>query len=183
MQDVMLDLETMGTSPNAAIIAIGAVEFDPVAGQLGERFYEVVDLQSSVDLGGVIDPSTVMWWLKQSDAARAAVGVDAIHIQDALGRFSAWLSKRADASELRMWGNGAGFDNVVLARAYNRAHRPAPWRFFNDRCYRTMKAQRPDVAFERTGTHHHALADAVSQAQHLIAILGGLTQEQKGQGK
>ena len=34
MPDVMLDLETMGTSPNAAIIAIGAVAFDADAGMI-----------------------------------------------------------------------------------------------------------------------------------------------------
>lgn len=48
MQDVMLDLETMGTDANAAIIAIGAVEFDIQNGEIGERFYAVIDLESAV---------------------------------------------------------------------------------------------------------------------------------------
>ena len=39
MQDVMLDLETMGNGPQAAIIAIGAVEFDIPTQQIGERLY------------------------------------------------------------------------------------------------------------------------------------------------
>jgi exodeoxyribonuclease VIII len=171
MKDVMLDLETMGTTPDAAIIAIGAVEFDPELGQLGERFYQVVDLQSSVDLGGVIEPSTVMWWMQQSEEARAAVRAGGAHLAVALGCFTTWLEQRAARDEVRIWGNGANFDNVVLATAYARAGHLLPWRFFNDRCYRTMKAQRRDVKLERSGTHHNALDDAVSQAQHLLAIM------------
>jgi DNA polymerase III epsilon subunit-like protein len=36
--DVMLDLETMGNGPDAAIVAIGAIEFDPAAERLGAPF-------------------------------------------------------------------------------------------------------------------------------------------------
>ncbi|MFA5379904.1 MAG: 3'-5' exoribonuclease, partial [Dehalococcoidia bacterium] len=45
--EVSLDLETMGNGPDAAIIAIGAVEFSLETGLLGQEFYEVVDLESS----------------------------------------------------------------------------------------------------------------------------------------
>lgn len=61
---VMVDLETMGKKHNAPIVAIGAVVFDPATGSIGESFYKVVCLESSVNWGAVIDPSTVIWWLK-----------------------------------------------------------------------------------------------------------------------
>jgi hypothetical protein len=171
MNDVMVDLETMGTGPDAAIIAIGAVEFDPVAGDTGETFYEVVSLESSVQGGGVIDPSTVIWWLGQSEDARSAVRAEGVHINIALIRFAEWLGRRALADDLRLWGNGAGFDNVVLEAAYRRGLRHCPWHFWNNRCYRTMKGMYPDVRAVRSGTHHNALDDAMTQAQHLIAIM------------
>ena len=41
--DIMLDLETMGTGPNAAIVAIGAVAFDLQAGTIGDHWYRWVD--------------------------------------------------------------------------------------------------------------------------------------------
>lgn len=69
---VMVDLETMGKKHNAPIVAIGAVVFDPATGSIGESFYKVVCLESSVNWGAVIDPSTVIWWLKQSSEARSA---------------------------------------------------------------------------------------------------------------
>lgn len=172
MLDVMLDLETMGTGPSAAIVAIGAVEFDLDTGQLGSRFYEAVDLCTSVELGGVIDAATVLWWMDQSDAARAAFRRGGIHICVALGRFTEWLLSR-DRTEgtARIWGNGAGFDNVVLASAYRAARRPQPWKFYNDRCYRTIKALLPQVELVRVGEHHKADDDAESQARHLIRIV------------
>ncbi|HEE3179224.1 TPA: 3'-5' exoribonuclease, partial [Klebsiella pneumoniae] len=80
---VMVDLETMGKKHNAPIVAIGAVVFDPATGSIGESFYKVVCLESSVNWGAVIDPSTVIWWLKQSSEARSAiVNDDAIPLLD-----------------------------------------------------------------------------------------------------
>ncbi|SYV12037.1 exodeoxyribonuclease VIII [Klebsiella pneumoniae] len=90
---VMVDLETMGKKHNAPIVAIGAVVFDPATGSIGESFYKVVCLESSVNWGAVIDPSTVIWWLKQSSEARSAiVNDDAIPLLDALLQFREFIS-------------------------------------------------------------------------------------------
>lgn len=175
MQDVMIDLETMGKGPNAAIVAIGAVEFDIQTQQIGYRFYMVVDLESSVESGGEMDASTVMWWLKQSDEARARLSVPGEPIVVALRQFASWMKDRANLDDVRVWGNGATFDNVILASAYRRSKIPQPWQFFNDRCYRTVKADHPEVKIKRIGTHHNALDDAESQARHLIAMRNGHT--------
>jgi len=49
--DVMLDLETMGRKSNSALVSIGAVEFNLETGETGKEFYEVIDLQSCLDVG------------------------------------------------------------------------------------------------------------------------------------
>jgi exodeoxyribonuclease VIII len=46
----------------------------------------------------------------------------------------------------------------------------APWPFWKDKCYRTVKGIWKDIKLDRVGTHHNALHDAESQAEHLIAI-------------
>lgn len=168
--DIMLDLETMGTGPNAAIVAIGAVEFDAAAARLGRSFYNVVDLETAVADGGVIEAGTVKWWLRQSDAARWDIADGGRPLRQVLTEFSAWLSD-IDADSVNVWGHGAAFDNVILAQAYRRAGFPVPWLPWGNRCYRTVKAMHPDVKMERAGTRHNALADAVSQARHLMKIL------------
>lgn len=172
--DVMIDLETMGKGPNAAIIAIGACEFDERG--ITREFYQVVELESSVKMGLEIDPSTVLWWMKQSDEARAHIHTPNFptqNIQQALEWFTDWLTVRSDSDvdkNVRLWGNGAAFDNVILANAYRKLGKVAPWEFWNDRCYRTVKNLFPDVKMNRSGTHHNAIDDAKSQALHLIEI-------------
>ena len=162
----MIDLETMGQGANAAIIAIGAVEFDPRGGTLGREFYTVVDLKSSVAAGGVIDTSTVLWWMRQSDAARREFERPGQKIDAALPAFTRFIQDK----HVRIWGNGASFDNVILNSAYRRFGIDAPWKFWNDRCYRTIKNLFPNVPMPTNKTAHNALEDAKTQALHLIAI-------------
>jgi exodeoxyribonuclease VIII len=163
----MIDLETMGQGPDAAIVAIGAVEFDRERRETGDCFSLTIDLESAVRSGGVMDASTVLWWMQQSEEARQALNGKA-DIAKALASFSGWLRGRADLTEVRIWGNGSDFDNVILANAYRRLLLPAPWKFWNNRCYRTWKNEHRDVSMVRLGTHHNALDDAMSQAMHML---------------
>lgn len=168
--NVMLDLETMGNGPDAAIVAIGAVEFDPTEYVLGRTFYCNVDLESAVAGGGIMDASTVQWWLRQDEAARRGLFNDAWQIFPALNKFSDWMGC-IDSEEVKVWGNGATFDNVILSQAYKRTGLHRPWSHRGDRCYRTLKALRPEIKFNRTGVHHNALDDAISQATHALQLL------------
>lgn len=165
MKDVMLDLETMGTGPNAAIVAIGAVEFGELPDTLGRSFYRTVSLASSQREGLHIDASTVMWWLQQGDEAREALRRDAVDLVEALQLFAQWLDgSGVPLKERRIWGNGPSFDCVILANAYQACLYEVPWRYYNERCYRTAKDLLPAVHVPRTGTHHNALDDAKHQA-------------------
>ena len=169
MENVMVDLETLGTSSNSVILSIGAVEFDKTG--LGREFYVVVDPQSCVDAGLKIDVPTVLWWMKQSDEAREAFDQpDRVSLECALARFGGWFPHNAT-----LWGNGAAFDNVVLANAYLAVGTQRPWYYHTDRCYRTLKNLRPDIggpALE--GVAHNALFDAKWQALHAVALLNAL---------
>lgn len=169
MTQVMVDLETLGNSSTAVIIAIGAVEFDPKSGKLGREFYRVVDGQSCVDAGLKMDVSTVMWWMQQDIAARAAFQTKGVPLAAALEDFAEWMPDGA-----YVWGNGATFDNVILSSAYRATGVKQPWPFWADQCYRTLKGLRPDLKLVRSGTYHNALDDAKSQAQHAIALLNAL---------
>jgi hypothetical protein len=164
MKDVMIDLETMGNGPNAAIIAIGATEFDTEG--LGSEFYKVVELESSVRAGGVMDTSTVLWWMRQSDSARAEFNRPGEHIGVVLAAFTAWLIN----TDRCIWGNGASFDNVILRSAYGRLGQQAPWKYWNDRCFRTEKSLYPQVPYVKPAAAHNALADAKAQALHLVKL-------------
>lgn len=168
MTDIMLDLETMSTEPNAAIVAIGAIKFDIQTGVRGSMFYQVVNLESSVGAGGIIDPKTVCWWLRQSYDTRAIfLNNDGEGIEGALVAFTEWVP----TEEFNVWGNGAAFDNVILTGAYHRCGITPPWSYHNDRCYRTMKQLYPDITIPRVDVTHNALDDAIWQTNHLLTIL------------
>jgi len=171
----MLDLETMGNGPDAAIVAIGAVEFDLEAGEIGEKFYMVVDLESAIQMGGIMDASTVLWWMQQSDEARNVFTRQGETITKSMLMFSRWLRERGDRSDVRVWGNGVAFDNVILAGSYRRHNVTPPWSGRNNRCYRTVMKLHPHVKMQRVGVHHNAVDDAENQARHLISMIGSKT--------
>ncbi|HBR3918007.1 TPA: 3'-5' exoribonuclease [Klebsiella pneumoniae] len=176
---VMVDLETMGKKNNAPIVAIGAVVFDPATGSIGESFYKVVCLESSVNWGAVIDPSTVIWWLKQSSEARSAiVNDDAIPLLDALLQFREFVSDNVagGSKKAQVWGNGASFDNSILRSSYDCIAEDYPWEYWNDRDVRTMVELGQAISFDPKttipfeGSRHNALADAIHQARYVSAI-------------
>ncbi len=170
MNNLMIDLETMGTRPTSAIVSIGAVFFDERG--LGEKFYCAVNLESAMSYGLTVDGSTIMWWLKQSDEACKALDTKRT-LDDALEDFTDYFLSFG-GKDTNVWGNGSDFDNVLLSNAYRAVGSQQPWSYWNNRCYRTMKSLAPSIKHERKGTHHNALDDAIYQAEHLRKLLGWL---------
>lgn len=169
---IIVDLETLGTKPGSAILSLGAVVFGK-NGPTEKTFYCAIDLQSCVAVGLTIDPKTIGWWMGQSAEARKVFSDEAaLRIHSALSAFAMFCVQHAfDIKDVEIWGNGANFDNSLLGAAYDVCGITPPWVFWNDRCYRTMKAMYPNIPLtERTGTHHNALDDAISQARHLVQL-------------
>lgn len=168
MRNIMIDLETMGTDSDAAIVSIGAVEFSHLG--LGRTFYSPINLQSNLEDGRSVTGSTIEFWLKQDEAARLALCDIKSSLRTILYQLSDWMP-----ADPIVWGNGATFDNVILANAYKALEISVPWKFYNDRCYRTLKALCPEIETEPfIGTKHNALADAVHQAKHAVRCLQAL---------
>lgn len=171
--DVMIDNETMGTRPDAPIVAIGAVCFNLAMMQIGPQFYINVDLGSTMAQGAKPDASTFMWWLTQTDAARQAIATGRKEpVSDALDKFSGWLNSNAvSVTDRKVWACGTDFDVVQLAEHYHRAQKDVPWKFFNARDYRTVRELWPDLKNQRERKgHHNAVADALYQTETLLAI-------------
>ena len=170
---LMLDLETMGKNPDAPIISIGAIFFDPQTGDMGPEFSKTIDLETA---GGVIDRDTIKWWLKQSREAQSAIMTDEIPLDDALLQLREFIDENSGEFFVQVWGNGANFDNTILRRSYERQGIPCPWRYYNDRDVRTIVELGKAIDFDaRTATpfegeRHNALDDARYQAKYVSAI-------------
>lgn len=163
---VMLDLETLGTSSQAAIVSIGAVSITDTG--IDRTFYASISLESAMASGGEVEASTILWWLGQSkEAIESTFPEPAQKHKSVLHSFSKWIT---DIKPDGVWGNGATFDNVILSNAYKRENLLSPWSYRIDRCYRTL-ATITDVPKPVTaGIKHYALDDATFQAFHLLAI-------------
>lgn len=196
MLDIMLDLETLGTKPGAIVTQIGAVAFD--RGNLGGiafPFWEKIDIVSAEKVGLGLDARTVKWWLKQSDDARQSMVSDmALPLTDVLELFRKYVVKitqQNDGKVPGVWGNGAAFDNVLLRTCYEKVGQDAPWPFWQDRCFRTMKnvvtgwnktglMERASAICDQLGQEHNihiptathtAIYDAVLQAVTMGRII------------
>ncbi|MEC9752782.1 3'-5' exoribonuclease [Escherichia coli] len=170
---LMIDLETMGKNPDAPIISIGAIFFDPQTGDMGPEFSKTINLETA---GGVIDRDAIKWWLKQSREAQSAIMTDEIPLDDALLQLREFIDENSGESFVQIWGNGANFDNVILRRSYERQGIPCPWRYYHDRDVRTIVELGKAIDFDaRTaipfeGERHNALDDARYQAKYVSAI-------------
>lgn len=160
---IMVDIETLGLEPGAAIISLGAVRFD--AGKMGEVFERSISLTSCQDAGLHIGADTLEWWLDQDAAAREQLlGGD--DIDDVLADFAAWY----DAEEV--WANSPAFDCAILAEAFDRVGVDVPWEFYERRDYRTLselpvvpEKDHDGVALDDAGHQAHVAATALKRLE------------------
>lgn len=171
---IMVDLETMGTAPGSVIAAIGAVAFDPLTGEFGASFYRAVSMASCQRAGLTLDADTVGWWLRQGDAARAALLGERADLITALAHFEGFWR---DAGGTAFWSHGANFDEPLLAAAYRAVGSRSPWGYTASRCTQTIFALAGVSVDRAAGTHHNALDDARAQAEAVCAayVALGLT--------
>ena len=162
---LMIDLETLSTAPNAAIMQIGWAKFT-----MDQRYPIVsgliqVDLQSCIDKGLRVDWGTVRWWFMQSQEAREAMVQQGVPLSDALNAFV--LNVWGDADWEGVWSHGASFDIPILESAFRACGRSAPWKHWLIRDTRTL--------FELAGyvmhkpVAHQADKDALAQAEAVRA--------------
>jgi len=172
--DIMIDLETLSTRPDAVIASIGACRFDPSTGEIDPNtFHHQLMMDDQIRDGRHISASTLRFWLEQSSEAQKELrGRD--YLSQTLDRFALWVTRSFDEC---VWSNGASFDIPILEHAYSTVEGlPVPWRHGKVRCYRTLKALVGTRAVQTfiNPLAHNALEDAIFQAKQAAAYLGAL---------
>lgn len=192
MKHFMLDIETLGTRDYSAIIAIGAVYFDPnERGKIFERFYVTIDPEEAEKIGLRMNASTVTWWLHPKQRPAWDAWMQVAHFDPALAcqGLQDWFQSIDQINPVRdpahperdrlVWGNGPDFDNRLMRQMFEVLKRDLPWDYRGDRCFRTMKSMplADEVRPSDTGLHHNAIDDAIYQARWLqnIVYQRGLT--------
>ena len=157
----MVDLESLGTRPDCAILTIGAVKFDPyTVDSFGDTLYHRIDVDEQLALGRAVQEDTLTWWMNQAEDVREeALGTE--------GRVSLETMYR-DLNRFlvgvgNIWCQGPAFDIVILENIYRQLGKPVPWQFWQIRDTRTIF----DLGFDPDmpqGGKHDALQDAIRQA-------------------
>ena len=168
MKELMVDIETLGTGYNSAIVSIGAVFFDFETGEIGPKFLERISIKDSLERGFEVDGDTIEWWLQQDKAAQEHLLVNPISVPNALTGFVMWWQQHA-SNNCNVWGNGATFDNVLLTNAFNRCGMERPWAFWSDMDVRTL-VHLSGIKRPRTvaGTAHTPIDDCMHQINYCI---------------
>ena len=169
MNDISIDLETLGMRFDAPILSIACRVFDRDTGTMGKAFYQEITLDSSMRTG-VVNGGTLEWWMGQSDKARQLFKSkpEKLDLASALMAMCTFI-RSVGTGAPRVWGNGATADITWLEHAIAKGAVGigVPWGHTNIRDMRTIVDAADydynDVPF--VGTKHWAPDDALHQAK------------------
>jgi len=165
MADLMIDIETVGTGPDACILTIAAQSFDPLGdGYYPLHYYARIDIESQPDRN--IEQGTIDWWATQPSEAKDEAfnpsdRIPLLQALEELGRLI-WQSKR-------IWSQGPTFDMNILEHAYKSFNIPLPWKYYIVRDSRTVFSLWPGLP--KPPTSHHALEDCRRQINLLQQVI------------
>lgn len=166
----MIDIETLSTAVNAAVLSIGAVEFDPFSGEIKNEFYYELRLQEQNNRK--IDIGTVQWWFKQvyEDATRGAIFLneEKTPVRNALILLKEFLGD----DEKSIWACDPDFDCAILSHLYAEYQLPTPWKYHEPKSVRTVRelAKLHDIGLPAQSKSHNALEDCVRQVGEVVAF-------------
>jgi hypothetical protein len=160
----MIDIEGLGTGPDAAILTIAAQSFNPFGtGHYDRHYYARITLESQENRR--IQDDTLAWWATQPEAQAEAFAEDnRIPLDQALDELYrlAWQHDY-------IWAQGPTYDINILEHAYKSYNKTQPWQFYRIRDSRTVLSlwsERPVPP-----TSHHALEDTRKQIDILQQTL------------
>jgi exodeoxyribonuclease VIII len=158
---IMIDLETLGRRPGAAIVSIGAVAFDVFhGGTIGAEFsYFHHHVIPHPDLD--VEQETLEWWAKRGGFP---AGEHAVPLHHALADFVSWAAMIPEIET--WWAWGATFDFPIIQEAADVVGQNLPWEYYQTTCARAPWR----LAFgdrRHESRPHNALADARASVRDL----------------
>lgn len=165
---IMLDIETLSThNTNAVVLSVGAVEWTMNKERVifTSKCSWVLNLAEQFALGRTTMDSTIQWWAKQSDAARAHwLTTSPCNLR---GFRDGLRSMFNGDKECEVWAKGIMFDLGNITSLYYAAGEDTPWHYRAPSdmrvLYRTHTIQRTRPADLLEGPEHDPVADCESQ--------------------
>ncbi len=175
MRHAMIDIETLGTSPRAAVFQIGIMAFNPLDRTVPTltKMWDV-DVLSSIFAGGEVDPQTCRWWQKQAAAPEACgPGRKQFHIARAIKELGEFYTEQGCTG---VWANSPSFDCVILGEAAKSVRQELPWRYRDQWDVRTFRgiAKVFDFKHDRAPAGHYVIQDCVDQVREVWELFADL---------
>jgi hypothetical protein len=170
----MIDIEALGTAPRGVLLSFGALKFniETRSINLDDGIHVNIFPHTAAEIGMEISGQTVMWWLKQSEEARAALfDPRPQHIKTALRTLKNWFPDGAE-----VWAHD--FDFQILSSAFTMAGIKKPWHYRDQRDLRTLyklAGGRPDMR-SFGGTVHNPTQDAYRQVLEVLECFTKLSE-------
>lgn len=170
--DIVIDIETMGTGIDCVIVSIGALIFN--RGDEPGTFKSTFDIKLDIENqpGRIVDPGTVLWWMGRGMqvAREAAFSTSTTRVRLGLGlkQLDDFI-KEHNPDEC--WGCSPSFDMMILQHAYRQHKVEFPIPFWKWSCIRTVESffygkntRKPAKENWLEGTAHDALDDCKMEA-------------------
>lgn len=172
--NIMVDIETLSTKYNAAILCIAAIKFDKDVGisefnNLTEKdyFFACIDPKSYKNTNFDIETNTLKWWKKQDQKIQDKVFSGKNSLKKILKLFNQWVKENDEKNEPKFWAHGCSFDFPILNNAFNTFDIAPPWKYWNLRDTRTLYDVFDINLSQFSVNKHHPLYDCYAQIKAL----------------
>jgi hypothetical protein len=170
---IMIDTESLGLSSKCVVTQLALLAYDLDDPEeylaLEEQFLPITP---QTILGREINGDTVLWWMKQSDAARAMFeqnsGNDYPELYAKTAHFFDHIKTLTeDRSEVEIWARGTDHDISILKSLAEDLNLTLPWKYDTVRDLRTLMSAagvgKREIAPRVGYIEHHALSDCKHQ--------------------
>jgi hypothetical protein len=168
--DIMIDIETLSVKPNAQVLSIGAVAFDPFEITTDFSNNPKLDLLLNIDeqANRDVQDETIWWWSMREPEVQARIFSETgrTSVNDALDQLIkfCWLKDR-------IWAQGVTLDITVLTNLFEERNKGIPWKYHTVRDSRTLLDLFPVTQPPVT---HDSIQDCFRQVMGVQQALNGL---------
>lgn len=172
MKRIAVDIETMATTPTAAVIAVGIViqnDLDPES-----RVTEIWQIDPNLAVGDR-DANTLKWWSDQQQIVRMVAFGGKLTPREACLSINTWLHQKLEIQDTgdmvesrRYYANPARFDFAILENMFIRCGVPPFIDWQDERCQRSIEKELIDLGVEIPTFPNHFAHDPVSDCLHQL---------------
>lgn len=181
-ENVMIDLETGATTPNAVVFAVGLVVFndhkvEPIEELRDRAIVMYPEIGPQNILPRILATETLAWHAKEPNRAEMLSKYldenSAITVDQVFDKFEDTIKPKA-----KVWANSPSFDLAILRHWAKQVGRELPFKFYQELDFRTLKhlAREYGIQLPKADEElaHTADYDAAFQAhctQHILCSL------------